>query len=114
MQLLAGGLLHLMQPNTLIFSLTSDADVTLADYSDGYSIDSSSLFVAMAVKTAREFPTRNKLASAYIASGGALGVCFVIVKGFEWSARFAADQTISTNASSCSISCIPVSTWSTS
>jgi nitric oxide reductase NorE protein len=58
---------------------------------------SSSLFVAMAVQTARAAPGKNRLAAAYLATGGALGLCFVVVKGFEWSARFSANQTISTN-----------------
>jgi nitric oxide reductase NorE protein len=57
----------------------------------------SSLFVALAVKSIRSGTAAARTAPRMLAIGALLGFGFVIVKGFEWSARFAAGQTISTN-----------------
>jgi nitric oxide reductase NorE protein len=57
----------------------------------------SSLFVALAVKTARSDTGSRRSVPLYTAIAGALGIGFVIVKAFEWSARFSAGQTIATN-----------------
>jgi len=55
----------------------------------------SSWFVARAVEAVRN--GRNGDASALIASGGALGATFVIIKVFEYSEKFAAGTTVLTN-----------------
>jgi nitric oxide reductase NorE protein len=57
----------------------------------------SSLFVALAIKSVRSGKQSARSAPALIATAGLLGVGFVIVKGFEWSARFSAGQTVGTN-----------------
>jgi nitric oxide reductase NorE protein len=57
----------------------------------------SSLFVALAVKSVRRAGPPARSAPKYIAIAALLGLGFVVVKAFEWSARFAAGQTINTN-----------------
>jgi nitric oxide reductase NorE protein len=57
----------------------------------------SSLFMALAVKSVRSGTPSARSAPRLIAAAALLGLGFVIVKAFEWSARFAAGQTISTN-----------------
>jgi nitric oxide reductase NorE protein len=57
----------------------------------------SSLFVALAVKAARSGTASARSAPRLIAAAAVFGFGFVIVKAFEWSARFAAGQTVSTN-----------------
>jgi nitric oxide reductase NorE protein len=57
----------------------------------------SSLFMALAVKSVRSGTPSARSAPRLIAAAALLGLGFVIVKAFEWSARFAAGQTISSN-----------------
>jgi nitric oxide reductase NorE protein len=57
----------------------------------------SSLFIALAVKSIRSGTPPARSAPRLIATAALLGLGFVIVKAFEWSARFAAGQTISSN-----------------
>jgi nitric oxide reductase NorE protein len=57
----------------------------------------SSLFVALAVKSVRSGTPSVRSAPGMIAAAALLGLGFVVVKAFEWSARFAAGQTISSN-----------------
>ena len=57
----------------------------------------SSLFIALAVKSVRSGTPAARCAPHLIATAALLGLGFVIVKAFEWSARFAAGQTISSN-----------------
>lgn len=57
----------------------------------------SSLFVALAVKAARSGTASARSAPRLIAAAAVFGSGFVIVKALEWSARFAAGQTVSTN-----------------
>jgi len=56
----------------------------------------SSLFVALAVHATGQNNT--KVASRFIELGGACGVTFLFVKGYEWYAKLASGLTISTNA----------------
>lgn len=57
----------------------------------------SSLFIALAVKSIRSGTPAARSAPRLIATAAALGLGFVIVKAFEWSARLAAGQTLSSN-----------------
>lgn len=57
----------------------------------------SSLFVALAVKSARSGTASARSAPRFIAVAALLGAAFAIVKAFEWSARFSAGQTVGTN-----------------
>jgi nitric oxide reductase NorE protein len=57
----------------------------------------SSLFVALAVRSLRAQSTPQPFASRCFGAAALLGLGFVGAKAFEWSERFAAGQTISTN-----------------
>jgi nitric oxide reductase NorE protein len=56
----------------------------------------SSLFVALAVKSARSSHA-SRAAPVLIALAMACGVGFVVVKGFEWSDKVAAGHTLGSN-----------------
>jgi nitric oxide reductase NorE protein len=57
----------------------------------------SSLLVALAVKAARGGPDSKLRTRSLIAAAAIPGVGFVLVKAYEWSERFAAGQSLSTN-----------------
>jgi nitric oxide reductase NorE protein len=80
----------------LIATLHRDWGEVQGNYEE-FRFLTSSLFVALAVKSVRSGTRSARSAPALIAAAALLGVGFIIVKGFEWSARFAAAQTIGTN-----------------
>ncbi|HKT71300.1 MAG TPA: cytochrome c oxidase subunit 3 [Steroidobacteraceae bacterium] len=58
----------------------------------------SSLFVALAVRALRCEPAPNReLATRLVGAAIACGAGFVVVKGFEWSAKISAGHTLSSN-----------------
>ncbi len=57
----------------------------------------SSLFVALAVKSIRSGLPSARRAPRLIAAAAALGLGFVLVKAHEWSVLFSAGHTVSTN-----------------
>ncbi len=57
----------------------------------------SSLCIALAVRSVRRNPTPSPSASRWFAAAAALGLGFVGVKAVEWSERFTAGQSIGTN-----------------
>jgi nitric oxide reductase NorE protein len=77
-----------------------DSQRALNQYMGGlntFLLLTSSLCVALAVRSIRANPTPTPFASRCFAAAAALGLGFVGVKAFEWSERFVAGQSISSN-----------------